>query len=196
MYVTRPYGGYFALCATSEDDSFGVVEVDLWKLNPNNFYPDEDFTEQAGRTPLAEELGLKSMEERSEWVRDNLSAYKATWKLSLENLGNMSHRGPIPPKAITRVSIFDPHSNPGLVLALADPTITIMNATIVGQKYELLTKWLMGENVGVEEYITSSFGMAGAVPVGKIEDMMRGVREATEEMLAKKDGLEVITRSD
>lgn len=188
VYLTTGYAPYFALNA-SKDDKWGIIEVDLDCLDPDEMYPDEDFLEQAtrGKGPAPKRL---SMKDRTAWFRDHLPTFKHHWEDSLEGLGTATHYGSIPASAISRVSIYDPRSNQSISTLAADPMITIMNYQIMGgTKYRALTSWFMGEKVTPADIdpVWHSLTMSGDVP-----KMMKEQIESFGKALKNRSGLEVI----
>lgn len=156
VYFTRAYAGYFAALAAKNGERLAIIEA---KLNVSQLVPDEDYMEQATRTPevnraivsayQAPQL-LGTMEERTEWFRDNITSFKDFWSQSLDGLGNAAHQGPVAPIALARVTLFDPKSNPSMYFMALDPCITVLNYAIMGAKYEALVQWLIGEPVDPE----------------------------------------------
>lgn len=145
VYLTSVYAPYFAGCV-SDDEPWGIVEIDLGKLDTENLYPDEDFIEQATRGSGVHGApgGIK---DRTEFFRDKILEYRSSWPASLQFMGVCSYRGTIPAKAITRSSIFNPETNPIISLLSMDPTITLMNYSVCSGKYSEITKWFMGGKV-------------------------------------------------
>lgn len=107
IYLTTLYAPYFAQAASRGSHEFGIVEVDLSCLSPDNLFPDEDYIEQVYRNEIIRGTGITDLSERTVLVRDHLERFQSRWAESMERLGNLSHREPIPPEAITRVSIVD-----------------------------------------------------------------------------------------
>ena len=185
VYLTTAYAGYFAVQATKELDKWGIVEIDTDLLPEFAEYlvPDEDWLEQATRSAhdLPPEYEALDMIERTAYWRERLHTLTDLWEDSVKGLGNCAHLGPIPTYSITRVSIFDPRSNPGIALIALDPTISILNYQIIGGKYRAMLRWLMGEDVTPKELI----GIEGICYPSKYLDKI-------ESALAMRDGLEVI----
>lgn len=134
------------------------------KYSWEKFFPDEDFVENMLRGVTQEKLMeanpvlTQSLNEngypwggevleRTSWIRDNIDVVADFAQASLDNLGNISWRGRIPPAAITRVSLYSPASNPAMTLAASDPTISTLNWRICRGKYEELTRWFLGYKV-------------------------------------------------
>lgn len=186
VYLTRFYAGYFGLAAAALRDveAIGIVEVDLDRLSPENLYPDEDYVEQALRAlgMVDEDIaGDEYLQARTLAIRNRIDDYQEAWEASLEDLGSVAHRGPIPVSTITRISIYDPKSNPALTLRLSDPTITVLNATIYGRVYQLLTAWLMGDPVSVDEFLRAEWPSQMPPPAEVVE--------AVTEMLNNRNGI-------
>ena len=187
VYVTTAYAPYFALHAAG-DSKLGIVEIDLDCLDPDELYPDEDFLEQVtqGKGPAPKGL---TMEGRTNWYRDNLMNFQHHWADSLDGLGNAAHYGGIPASAITRISIYDPDSNPTITIMASDPAITIMNYRFLGSsKYRALTSWFMGDPVDPSD-IDPTWMM---LQLPDIPPMMKEHMEKFEQALQVTHGLEVI----
>lgn len=163
VYLTTAYAGYFAMNATPEGERWAIVEVDTDLLpGLDALAPDEDFLEQASRSQeLPEEWGLDgaSMADRTAWFRENLCRFAHLWEDSIAGLGNCSHKGVIPPEAITRVSFVDPKGNRSMSLMASDPCITLLNYQICRDKYQGLVRWFMGDVVDASAFILGGGGL-------------------------------------
>lgn len=156
VYLTNSYACYFALNTTYhladdeikegdydpsdyDDDKPVVLEIEVSK---KNLYPDEDAMEQLSRhkgwindhikefmTDYGE--GIEYMADRTQFFIDNYEIYKDCWKLSLETLGTVCHKGAIHSNNITRVAYLHPH-----VIHLSQPTITLQNFRHLGENYK------------------------------------------------------------
>jgi len=152
VYLTAAYAPYFAMAATEVGESWGIVEVNTDLLQERDLLPDEDFLEQASRgqdlvsiwEDFPQDLGMGA---RTAWFRERVQMFAHLWEVSLGRLGNCAHQGAIPPQAITRVSTFDPTTNPLLGMAAGDPVIAMLNYQVCGAKYRAMCQWLMGEDV-------------------------------------------------
>jgi hypothetical protein len=202
VYLTAAYAGYFAGCACEEGERWGIVEVDATALPTSFMRPDEDFIEQAsrgGESPIP--TALKSLERRTQWVRDRLDNFAHHWRDSVEGLGNCAFKGGIQPEAVTGVAIFDPKSNPMVAMAVMDPTITLLNYTFMARKYEAAIRWLMGEDITPEEFGAGFTGIgltpdqeeaaAAKLPPEMLEAINKRVEVARGE-LGKREGLTVM----
>ena len=145
----------------------GITEEQVHKRVWERFFPDEDYIEnmlrgstyekvKSANHVLAEELlekgypfGAESSLVRTAWIRDHIDIFAGWAQQSLETLGNISWRGVVPPGAMTRVSLYDPKSNPGMTMTALDPTISTINWKICSQKYEEITRWFLGYEVDV-----------------------------------------------
>jgi hypothetical protein len=130
------------------------------------------------------------MEERTAWFRENLANFKHHWTDSLEGLGNAAHYGGIPASAISRISIYDPRSNPSITMMVSDPMISIMNYQILGgTKYRALTSWFMGDPVDVGD-IDPTWKLLQMS--GDMSEMMENHMKEFGKALKNRSGLEVI----
>jgi hypothetical protein len=179
VYLTCAYAPYFANQATSTDGLWGIVEVDLDELDEDDLRPDEDFLEQATRGQLVPGLGgppipQGTMEERTEWFRERLGNFAHHWEDSLNGLGSVMHMGPIPPEAVTRVSLFNPLDNVLLSSMAIDPTITLMNYSMMSTKYKALTQWFIGRNVSIDDICFPLRLHTPAAHIEKIQQWTKG----------------------
>ena len=158
VYLTRQHGIAFGISATGSDEDVALIEVDLSRLRPTNLYPDEDYIEQAtnrfGLNPHDGFNGDLAMQDRTEQVQNNIDDYRAAWGDSMNTMGTMSHKGKIPPHAISRVSTMD---LPGWFKLNIDPTFSIELGLAPTEKYEVMTEIVMGEDVSPERYIEATF---------------------------------------
>ena len=190
VYLTTAYGGYFANAAAEDGDRWVLVEIDTDLLDEFNLHPDEDFMEQASRGLGPDKLPQDwpedfvdwTMKERTHYFRDRIWLFQKFWKDSLEGLGTCQYREHVPVEAFTKVVAYDPGSNMELTLLVLDPSITLLNFRILGgTKYRALTRWLAGYEVTAEEVV----GLTWEVTEQKH-------RDAYTELLARRDGLEVL----
>lgn len=148
VYLTDAYALYFALHTLKDPkdgDRIGVVEVDATGLDA--LVPDEDVLEQVGRMK-GDQVG-GNLATRTRWYRKRLHQYQGAeqWKQSIAAMGTVAHLGDIPPQAVTRVALVDPQKQYDMMATAMDPTITVMNYLIVGQKYrDLMDRLWQGGN--------------------------------------------------
>jgi len=156
VYLSLCYGPYYAL-QTAKDLGKGkiaIVEVETDLLDESNFLPDEDFVEQATRLSKSNSAGIrgKTINERTEYIRNHLDEFSGFWKQSVEFLGTCAHTGVIPQKAISRIAVIQTSKCREMCFEAMEPVITLMNFKICGAQYRMLTRWFMGEPVTVEEW--------------------------------------------
>jgi hypothetical protein len=134
--------------ASKEKQKWSIIEIDTDYLEEENLHPDEDFLEQAIKN-----VGPKTdIVKRTRWFRDNVEKFSHLFDESVQSLGTCSHKGIIPPEAITRVSVFNPPQY--LKFMAIDPMITLLNYQICSHKYISLTKWMIGDNIEAEDLDT------------------------------------------
>ena len=59
----------------------------------------------------------------------------------------------IPPEATTRASVFDYKKNKLVAKELLEPTITIANFKFCSDRYQALTRWLMGDTIDPDDLL-------------------------------------------
>lgn len=149
VYLTDAYALYFGLVTLSREDSLadgravGVVEVDTDLLDEYQLVPDEDALEQVYR---GRDKVRGSMEQRTAYYRKRLHKYVGKHHGSLAVMGTCAHLGDIPREAVTRIAIVEPQRQPLLCMQALDPTISVMNYMIMGQKYRDLTAEVFAGN--------------------------------------------------
>ncbi len=156
VYLSRLYGIYFGIAAVDSpmEDPLAVYEIDVSKLSSEDLYPDEDFIEQAirrgsfGIEPPTDYNHAASLAERTHIIREHIEEYQDEWMQSFTVFGNISHKGKIPSQAISRVSVIDA---PSEFIMQIDPTITIENAMLVGDRYEFYTNLVFDEAVTIDD---------------------------------------------
>ena len=164
VYLSTIYAPYFGLCAISKNkENIGIVEIETDLLDESNLRPDEDYIEQATRNDLDFNKFFKNkaktMKGRTGYISKNLDLLAPFWKTSIENIGNCCYKGIIPPQAITRVAITSLFKVPSIMLLAFDPTITIMNYKFCSGKYDLITRYCMGQNIEYNEFKQNIFGI-------------------------------------
>lgn len=188
VYLTRYWPGYFALHAVPDQaERFGLVEVDLDKLDPDKLHPDEDYVEQVTRAKLRALVG-DDLTVRTKFVRERLPLMKKYTFRSLHHMGNVAHLGTIPPAAIRRVAVVNVGANPMLLDNLLGPEISPRNADVMGPFYEKLVSIMFGDPVTAAELINWD-GMAEHWPEGH---MFQKMRVNMAEQLLLRDGLSEI----
>lgn len=152
VYLTSSYPGYFAGHAAKDGERWAIIEVDIDELDEMDLHPDEDALEQGsrqqGETGFDEldALPRSAMKERTLWFRDNIDLFQDLWERSLEGLGTVGHYGAIPPKAILRVSFYDPKSSPAVTLAAVDTMVSLVNHKFLADRHSRMVSVLMGDS--------------------------------------------------
>jgi len=199
VYLTNSYALYFAMQAAEKPMAGrpAVIEIDTNKLDIFSLAPDEDCLEQAMRKFDSLDPSW-SMIKRTKYYRKNLEKYcdAASWKQSLKALGNCCHLGWIHHSAITRIAIVDPAEQADLCFQSLDPTISLMNYQIVGDKYRGLTKWLFDEPLG-EDAPVNRFG---DMPISELTEKFGISQQAAEKMRwsyilpENRDGIKILEK--
>lgn len=155
VYITDVYGTYFANCASGkgEIDLLGVVEINTDLLDAKRLLPDEDYLEQATRKdPDSKIPDDWPIEQRTAHFRKLMVFNQQLFDHSVRGLGTAAHRGVIPPRAISRVSVVDITKNKHIALVLGDPTITCINHKLLSYRYKMATRWWMGDKVSLDDW--------------------------------------------
>lgn len=175
VYLTRYYPLFFAAAAADETkERITIIEIDLSLLDAESLYPDEDFVEQVTRGTEHEEMSHDDLIDRTATVRSNIENYREYWNDSLAVLGNCSYKGTVPVECIRRVSVVTMTSR--FHSFVSDTTITNKAAPVMGPKYELLTKHLLGDDVSEEvENVPVVAAVKDAVGESDLERVMADV---------------------
>lgn len=197
VYLTTAYAGYFAAMAQEGTlGVWGIVEVDTDLMDEYLLVPDEDYMEQSTRgqdlSQVAEMLGDESdawkgsMEERTTWFGANSRLFGHLWQKSVLGLGNCAYAGTIPAEAITRVGLFKPSDNPAVTGAM-DPMIILINYQLMGDSYRAMSRWLVGDDIGLAEFYGSLRweGIRRMVPEKQLAEVA--------DLLSTHAGLEVLS---
>lgn len=152
VYLTNSYAPYFAFnAARGKHPSCAVVEVDTDLLDHDHLLPDEDFLEQAGRqvdqvpgTMSQRTLHYRKLQAGGYGLAAKGTGLELGWQDSLRHLGTCAYRGSVPAAALTRAVVWPHLPNAWLVL-IWDPTITLINQRICGDRYRALTARLFGD---------------------------------------------------
>jgi hypothetical protein len=178
VYLSDVYPGLLAFYASTADtDRFGILEIDTSVLDASNFLPSEWYLEQISRQRGKTN---KEQQKKRELYRRNLEKYKAKWKDALQKIGVLVYDGYIPRKAIRKITIYDPASNPVITEAMISARISLSDYKKSFARYRALTRWLTGESVTVEDWLGDSY-----------LDTPKEEREALTEQLQNKAGLDI-----
>jgi hypothetical protein len=178
VYLSDIYPGLLAFFASTKgNDRFGIIEVDTSFLDATNFLPSEWYLDQMSRQKVKT---AREHTRRLESYRKNLHKYRSKWRDSLQKTGVVVYDGFVSKKAIRRISIYDPASNPTITNTVISARIGLSEYKKHRREYVNLTHWLMGEPVSVEEWLGENW-----MEVPKEE------REVLAEQLQNKVGLDI-----
>lgn len=194
VYLTVAYAPYFGLQA-AKGKKMAIVEIDTDSLDESKMLPDEDFIEQVTRTDKKNTVGIdgKTLNERTEYIRNHLDEFSGFWRESVEHLGHCAYKGVIPNSAVTRVAVIEISKCRQMCFEALEPTITIINYKICGPQYRTLTKWFMGEPVTVKEWLQTQSANALSLLSEKEKDS--AVKKISK-ILANQRGIKVLCRQN
>jgi len=151
VYLAEGYAPYYAFAAARDGERHALVEVCTAMLDERLLRPDEDFIAQAlkQQNPNCRNLS---------WAELNhlvltMGNWDDCWRESLQALGTCAYTGAIPAEAINRVSLYTPANNPEMAMAALDPSISVINWRLCAAKYRLLTRWYMGDDVTLNDWL-------------------------------------------
>ena len=151
VYLTSAYALYFARFAAQNDEAGLLIEVDPKRLKTVNMFPDEDAVAQVIRGDVTDprfkdvSLGDATEDVRSNLRRYRAEGYSASW--SMVALGTCSHEGLIPVQAIKRIVRVATVTGKDII-AVSDPTITVMNYRFMGSYYRDMQSWFLSGGEG------------------------------------------------
>lgn len=130
-YLSDVYGGYMAHCSSDVDERWGIIELNA-----------EAFKDKLVADSLLNEKRTKRQ------VSSNKN-----WEQSLSEVGLCIYMGTIPSDAVRRISIYNPLSNWFITREVLYTTFGKEPHAINQHKYKMLTKWLMGEFLTLEDWL-------------------------------------------
>lgn len=136
VYLSTAYAPFFAL--NSQDSEGVILEVNLDDLDASKLFPDEDGIAQAISQQEKRPLNIVHQE-----VKNNLEAYQHYAMQSIDLIGNICYQGTIEPSKIKRLTTIEFKKRPDLAMICCDPSISVMNYRLIGNKYRTFTEWLM-----------------------------------------------------
>ena len=171
VYLTVAYPFYFAHIAAQENNSKAVViEIDMDFLSEKNLFPDEDFIYQA----LPEDYKMELSD-----IREDIDSFQIYFQESLDNLSNFCYRGIVPKESFTRICQVDFDNRTNLWMAVMDPTISILNYRIVGQKYRDITAWFFGDKKELPE-VSESRELLALVSKDDKKEYLKSIEKSIE----------------
>lgn len=178
VYLSNIYPGLFAFYASTNDqERFGILEVDLGFLDQSNFLPSEWYLEQTSK-PKAK--NGREQHRRLESLRKSLEKHQAKWKESLQKIGVILYDAFIPKKAIRKITVYDPASNPTITDAIVNSRISLADFKSSYERNRALTRWLTGESVSVDDWLGED-----------LPNVPKDEREQLAERLQNKHGLDI-----
>jgi hypothetical protein len=182
VYLTNAYAPFFAIQGTKGKEKALVLELDLDKIDEDRLYPDEDFIAQA----VAMQSG-RDLEDVHEEIKESLEEYQQHMMLSLEGLGNCSHKGVISGRAVSRYCLIDCVKRSDLSIMSLDPSISLMNYRFCGEKYRSVISWLFGDR---KDFLLGVGSNEIYMEMG--EKCRPGYRKVMEDIFSNRDGIEVV----
>ena len=141
VYLTANQGFAYGR-VNNEDDKVAVFEVELASLNKRLLYPDEDFVADY----LAHQPGSGgTYHDLLPVVIEHISSYKKFWKESIEGMGSVAHRGPIPVQAISRYCTVDFGQRQDLGMTVEWPSIVALAISCAKDQLSQNTLWFFGD---------------------------------------------------
>lgn len=177
--LTSSYPGLMAFETADHKERWGIIEVDASHLSPESLLPYEGFLVEKTKAKITnEEDRLKKLAQ----IRQSLSTHHRKWRESLNNFGMCIYAAEIPFHAISKVTIYNPQSNPVMTKA-------ILGSVVLGSKFHpsnmnrqhMISRWLIGDNVTPEEWL-------GPTVYAKME---HAERERVSQVLRNKNGLDI-----
>lgn len=183
VYLTAGYACYYGYQAAKNKDIV-VFEVDLERLDKELLHPDEDFIAQA----IAHQQG-EALEKVHRVVRRSLPDYQHHWRDSIKALGNACYRGAVPPEAITRYVIVRETASREFRMAALDPSISVINYRLLGDKYRSMMAWLFGD---ADEWQIGWSGMTNAEYLETCKKLYPNMPDIGD-LFSNRSGIEVVT---
>ena len=185
VYLTDCYAFYFAAHAAFDaDDSRSLVmELDTDRLDPQLFYPDEDYLARQ----LMREQGL-SLEEIHPQVKERLEQCRGQWQDCLTNMATCCYRGIVPPAAFTRYCLLDLVKRPVLCAMSYDNAPFVSNDH---DRYRRLTQWFFGDRKKLPRYVPTGF-IRGMLKNGLLDLAAAGNDPNWDKEQRQRHGIEVV----
>jgi hypothetical protein len=142
--LTNAYGAYqaFTVADPAKDERWALVEVRPDRLRPQS-------------------LGAYG----------SLLQGGAGWRQSLERTGLCVYHGAIPPAAIGKVWIYNPRSNWMITSTVLQTALGVERFAADRAKLHVVTRWLTGDYVTVEEWLAEQKGQFGREQVAAMNDI-------------------------
>jgi hypothetical protein len=95
----------------------------------------------------------------------------ADWRQSLELSGLCGYQGAIPAAAIGKVWIYDPRSNWMITSTVLQTDLGVERFAADRAKLQVVTRWLTGDYVAVEEWLAEQEGQFGREQVAELGEI-------------------------
>jgi len=168
VYLTKAYAMHFAAnvaCETESDILIVEIDTDLLPAQ-HSLLADEDAIWSAWRLKALQGLGLDehlaglSHHEQATTIAHKLEELaelgcNSDW--SLKAIGNCTHKGIIPPEAITRIVSYS--NERSWWISFHDPIIVIQNFKFVGDEF-IATQLVLADRLEEAEEVNTMFPMA------------------------------------
>lgn len=188
VYLTTCYPLFFANTATEEaGEDLVVFEIDLDDLDHDNLFPDEDVISQSLlHEEQKEDPDITLEDVHNGVVETGIDSWQHLWERAMEVLGNVGHRGTIPPEKIKRYCVIHMDKMKGrwnLISSMMDPMIMPMNFQIKGWFYTQFVQWCFGD-VDVLPHYTECENVLGSIDPKLLEKMKADNPELDEQIKA------------
>jgi hypothetical protein len=189
VYLTANQGFAYGR-ENNEDDTVVVFEVELAALNKRVLYPDEDFIADY----LAHQPGSGgTYHDLLPTVLKDISKYRRFWRESIEGMGSIAHRGPIPVQAITRYCTVDFRQRQNLSMVCEGPVSSLFQFHAHKDQLSQNTQWFFGD---VSEHYEANASRRHCKIAGKDFLEFRRRLEVWLKESADRTGISVVTLID
>jgi hypothetical protein len=148
--LTDSYIGFMAFDTCNWRERWGLIEIDIEKLDDKLFMPHELFLLERSKKKIE---SVESQIKATLDYRSKLLANHKLWKESLSSMGLSRYQGTIPVQAITKITVFDWRSNWMITKEVLHVGISTKLHKIQMDRHKMLTRWLMCEAVSPKEWI-------------------------------------------
>lgn len=151
-----------------DKEKWGIVEIDVSHLVQEGFFPHEGYLLEKTKDKFtSEEDYIKKISSL------NVLNSRKKWKESLDEFGMCFYEFLIPATAVSKVVIYNPMSNPTMTRAMLGVSIGSKFHKSNFKRQFMIKRWLMGENVTVEEWVGPNFSKLEHSQKEKIAQVLR-----------------------
>lgn len=148
--LTDVYGAFMAFDTCTPKDRWGIIEIDVDKLDEKLFVPHEIFLLEKSKKKIE---NYKDHYQAVVDYRFKLLTNQKYWKDSFFSLGLCNYHGIIPPDAISKISIFDWRSNWFITREVVGATISSKFHKIQSERHMLINRWMMCDAIDPSEWV-------------------------------------------